>query len=113
MNIQELRKKIDNLKTFNINPLELILEIHKKIALAFANLAFVIIALPLAIKTKRSSKFAGFAMGLVIIILYYVLLALGSALAAKNLLSPMLGSWIANITLIAAGLFLIFRTIEK
>lgn len=113
MTIQELWKKIDNLKTFNVEPLELIMEIHKKISLAFANLAFVIIALPLAIKTKRSSKLAGFAIGLVIIILYYVLLASGCALAAKKILSPMLGSWIANIALIAAGSFLIFRTIEK
>jgi lipopolysaccharide export LptBFGC system permease protein LptF len=112
MTIAEAKKKIKELKKFNIDPVTLITEIHKKIALSFANLAFVLIALPLAIKTKKSSKSAGFGLSLAIIVFYYVLLAAGSALAIKEIVSPALGAWFANILVMTAGIILIYRTLE-
>jgi lipopolysaccharide export system permease protein len=116
MNIDELKAKMANLKKFKVNPdeyIELVIEVHKKISLAFANLAFVIIGLPLAIKTKKGSKLAGFAIGLIIIILYYVLLAAGSALAARGVFLPVIGTWLPNIILITVGIVLIVKTVER
>ncbi len=113
MNIKELKIKIANLKKFNVNPTELVIEVHKKVSLAFANLAFVIIALPLAIKTKKGSKLAGFAIGLIIIIFYYILLAAGSAMAGRGFLPPVIGTWLPNIVLIITGLILVVKTVER
>lgn len=113
MTMGELKKEVKNLQRFNINPVELVSEIHKKISLSFANLAFVIIGLPLAIKTKKSSKSAGFGLSLAIIIAYYVLLALGNALAVKGMLAPAFGAWFPNIITIGVGSFLIYQTIER
>ena len=112
MTIGEVKKEIKNLQRFNIDPINLITEIHKRISLSFANLAFLLIGLPLAIKTKKSSKSAGFGLSLVIIITYYVLLAGGSALAVKHIVSPALGAWLPNIITISLGAYLTYKIVE-
>jgi lipopolysaccharide export system permease protein len=113
MTIAEAKQEIESLRRFNIEPINLIIEIHKKIALSFANLAFVVIGLPLAIKTKKNSRSGGFALSLVVIVFYYVLLAAGTALASRGVMSAALGVWLANIVLITIGILLIYRAIER
>lgn len=116
MTIKELEAEIANFQKFNLalsDYIKYVVEIHKKISLSFANLAFVIIGLPLAIQTKKSSKSAGFGISLGIIIVYYVLLALGNALAMKETIPAAVGAWMPNIITIAIGLVLIYKTVER
>jgi len=112
MTIAEANEEIKNLQRFNIDPINLITEIHKRISLSFANLAFLLIGLPLAIKTKKSSKSAGFGLSLAIIIAYYVLLAAGSALSVKHIINPALGAWLPNIITISLGAYLTYKIVE-
>lgn len=110
MTIEELRLEIRKLRASHINPLPLISEIHKKIALSFSSFAFIFIGLPLAIRTRRTEKSIGFGLSLMVIVIYYLLQALGEALSLKEIIHPVLGSWLANILLISVGGVFLYRT---
>lgn len=113
MSIKELRLEIKKLKASRIDPLPLISEIHKKIALSFSPLAFILIGLPLAISTRRTEKSIGFGLSLIVIVIYYLLQVLGAALSLKELIHPVLGSWLANILLTGSGAVLLYRAGKK
>lgn len=87
-------------------------EIHKKIAIPFACIAFGIVALPLGITNRRGGRSSGVSVSIGIILLYYILLSNGEDLARAGTLPPWLGVWFANLVLIAGG-FLLLRRANK
>ena len=112
MSFDELRAEIERRK-INEDPTPVATELHKKIALSFSTLAFVLVALPLAIKTKRGEKSVGFGISLAIIIIYGIILAGGEALALKHIMPPLFSMWLPNLTLFIAGGILIILTAER
>ncbi|MFH1645459.1 MAG: LptF/LptG family permease [Candidatus Omnitrophota bacterium] len=113
MTIKELKDEISKFKSQKIDPTPLIIEIHRKIAMAFSSFIFVLVALPLAINTRRREKSVGFGMSIILLTIYYLLLIGGQALALKGLLTPITGIWLANILYFAAGTVMIFVITEK
>jgi LPS export ABC transporter permease LptF/LPS export ABC transporter permease LptG len=85
------------------------IEIHKKFALPFVCLIFVLLGLPLGIRTGRAGRIGGFSLSMLVIFLYYALLTAGEKLAMDGKLGPWLGMWGPDIVLAAAGLFLFLR----
>lgn len=110
MTIDELKEEIKKFTKESIDPSPLLTEIHKKISLSFSSLAFILIGLPLAIRTKRHEKSIGFGMSLIIIIIYYLLLASGEAVSLRQLCPPVVAMWFPNILLVLIGSFLFHRT---
>ena len=84
-------------------------EIHKKFALPFVCLIFVLLAIPLGISTKKGGRTSGFTISLAIILVYYILITAGEKNAMEGHLSPFLGMWGPNILFLAAGLYLFAR----
>lgn len=78
-------------------------EIHKKIAIPFACLAFAIVGIPLAETSRRGGKGSGFAVSLAVIVLYYVLLSSGETWAQQGRLPPGLAIWLPNAVLLLIG----------
>ncbi|MFA5069377.1 MAG: LptF/LptG family permease [Candidatus Omnitrophota bacterium] len=120
MTIKELKEDIAALKSSgkspeyiktNIN--ERLTEIHRKISMAFSSFVFVLVALPLAINTKRREKSVGFAISLIVLVLYYFMLFGGMALALRNIIPPIAGVWAANIVYLIIGLVLTSCIIER
>jgi len=87
-------------------------EIHKKFALPVAALVFGLVGLPLGLATRRGGRAAGFAVSVVIVLGYYVLLAVGEARAIDGRLSPGVAMWLPNALLAAVGL-LALRRVRK
>lgn len=85
-------------------------EVHKKYSIPFACLVFILLGAPVAIKTGRSGTGWGIAFSIVLFTLYYVFLVGGEELADRQLLSPWLSMWAANILLIAFGSWMLVRT---
>jgi lipopolysaccharide export system permease protein len=85
-------------------------EIHKKFALPFVCLIFVLVAIPLGISTKKGGRTSGFTISLAVILVYYILITAGEKNAMEGHLSPFLGMWGPNILFLAAGLYLFART---
>ena len=110
MTIQELRDEIKELKGKMVCPL--LVEINRKISLAFACLTFVLIGAPLGVVVKRGGKSMGFGLSFCLILIYYIMMMLGESLGEKGRLPPTLTMWVPTVLLSGAGLFLIFRRVE-
>lgn len=113
MTIRELKKEIRKLEIMSIDANPLLTEIHKKIVLSFASLAFVLIGFPLGIITRRGERSITFGLSLGVIIVYYLLLAGGEALSLRGLCSPAIGVWFGTLLLIGAGAILTYRMVER
>jgi lipopolysaccharide export LptBFGC system permease protein LptF len=83
-------------------------QIHKKIAVAFACLAFAVIAFPLGCSVNKGGRLTGFTWSLGLIFFYYMMLTLGDSQAADGSLPPWLSQWLANFSLMGIGLLLFY-----
>ena len=86
-----------------------LVEMHKKVSIPFACLAFGIVALPLGITNRRGGKSSGFTLSIGVILLYYLLLSNGEEMARSGSLPAWLAMWLPNLILVALGLFLLRR----
>ncbi len=86
-----------------------LVEIYKKYSIPFACVIFVLIGAPLGIVTRKGGFGVAAGMSLGFFLLYWACLIGGEKLADRELLSPFLSMWVANILLGSAGLFLVFR----
>lgn len=88
-------------------------EIHKKIAIAFACPIFILLGAPLGVKARRGGVGIGFGVSLAFFVVYYLFLVGGEELADRGLVSPFLAMWGANLLFGAVGLFLTFQTTRE
>lgn len=86
-----------------------LVEIYKKYSIPFACVVFVLIGAPLGIITRRGGFGVAAGMSLGFFLLYWACLIGGEKLADRELLSPFLSMWLANIILGLTGLYLVFR----
>jgi LPS export ABC transporter permease LptG/LPS export ABC transporter permease LptF len=100
------------LKYSKVGPTERInylVELNQRIALPFSFFPFALIGLTLGVSAKKGGRTSGFALSLVVVILFYILFINGIRLALIGEINPWLGPWGANIILSASGLFLLFK----
>ncbi len=84
-------------------------ELHKKFAISIACTIFVLVGAPIALRFPRGGVGLVIGVSLVIFGIYYIGLIAGEALADKNLATPFLAMWAANILLTVVGVFLLSR----
>jgi lipopolysaccharide export system permease protein len=86
-----------------------LVEYHKKFAIPFACLIFILVGAPIGVRAKRGGY--GFAMGLstLAFVFYYMALTGGEDLADRRFLPPWLAMWMANIVFLAFGIWLFSR----
>ena len=97
--MDEARDAIDGLRV----------EIHKKFALSFACLVFVLFGPPIALRFPRGGVGVTLGVSLIVFGLYYICLMAGEALADKGRLSPPIAMWMANLIFGTIGLVLMSR----
>jgi LPS export ABC transporter permease LptG/LPS export ABC transporter permease LptF len=88
---------------------EELIEFHRRLALPCSVFAFALLALPLGVSTRKTGRTAGFVIGLVLVILFYVLFWNGLRLASVGWVAPWLGAWGADALLMGIGLFLVSK----
>lgn len=91
----------------------LIAQKHGRIVIAFAPLVLVLIGVPLGLQSQRSGKGAGFALSLVVFLVYYVLLSIAGTIAEKGIVQPHVILWLPNLCFLTIGLFLLHRTANE
>lgn len=107
MPLAELRKKIEQLKTVGINPVEMIGEFHKRISFSFSTLAFILLGFGVSLVIKHREKSINFGIAFIGGAVYYLLFILVQALIEQRLLFPFIGMWLPNIIIgLAGGLLL-------
>jgi len=111
--IVQLRREIIDLRRDNIDTLPLYIEIHNKLALAFSNFIFVLVGIPIAMKTHRREKSINFALTMMIFLLYWGVMLAGVACVVRKLMPPWAGIWMANAILFVVGVFLFLKMARK
>ncbi|MDQ1277744.1 MAG: lipopolysaccharide export system permease protein [Thermodesulfobacteriota bacterium] len=113
MTTVEIIKRMQDKTIKDTDLRELAIEIHKKLSIPVSTVVFCRLGIPLGIRKHRTAKFWGFSIGLVVVLIYYLILLGGEALAETGQLTPFIGTWTPNILLGIAGIYLFFRTAEE
>ncbi|HEX4439182.1 MAG TPA: LPS export ABC transporter permease LptG [Thermoanaerobaculia bacterium] len=80
-----------------------LVEVHKKLAIPFACVAFAWVGIPLARRLRRGGRGGSFAASLLILVGYYILLTSGETWAQDGRLSPGVAMWLPNAALLLLG----------
>lgn len=73
-----------------------LMEYYKDLAFPTASLVFCILGVPVGIVSKRSGRIGGFAVGVLVVIVYYVLNIGCEFLVTTAVISPFAGAWLPN-----------------
>jgi lipopolysaccharide export system permease protein len=84
-------------------------EIHKKLAIAFACIVFTLIGPPLSLRFPRGGVGLVIAASTVIFSVYWVGLIAGESLADRRVADPIVTMWISNVVFLGAGIVLAAR----
>ncbi|MCB5260799.1 MAG: LptF/LptG family permease [Candidatus Cloacimonetes bacterium] len=106
---QVAQNRIDELEA---NIQSMLVEYHKKFALSFAIIIFVMIGVPLGLMTRTSGIGMAFSVSSIIFLVYYVALNMGEQLADKGQFNPFLSMWFSNIIFFILACFLIAGSIR-
>lgn len=109
MNSRDLTKKIQAEKGagFDIRRDEMTL--HQKYAMPLACLVGVLIALPLSIRFGKRGRGVAAMLAVVLVFVYYLIMAATDALGKNGALPPPLAAWISNFVIGSVGLALLLR----
>lgn len=86
---------------------------HQKLALPFTSLVFGAFSVPLGVRPQRSSRSIGIGLSLLFILIYYILMTIGSVLGEAGSISPWLAAWLPNLLFGAMGLILLLDATRK
>lgn len=112
MKKSELLQEIKRLRQDNIPTYSLEIEYHQRRSLAFAAFVFCLIGMPLGIRVRHRGKSIGFALSLLLFMLYWFLLVEGIRLGERGIAPPLLGVWIPNLAIGITGAWMIHRTLK-
>jgi lipopolysaccharide export system permease protein len=109
MTFFELLSAIYDLRQKGIAPTSLWLEAHKRVAGSFACFAFLLIGIPLGIKTHRRETSIGVAVSLALVFTYYFFVILAETFKNKPQYYPEVILWAPNLIFELLGLILLWR----
>jgi lipopolysaccharide export system permease protein len=118
MGLIELTESIDRLpQRFSnlghaeqaIQRMSYVVELHERFVLALACFAFVLLGIPLGIKTHRKESSAGVGISLFLVFNFYLFLIIAQSLEIHPALRPHLIAWLPIVISLTLGFYLIRR----
>ncbi|KAA3619734.1 MAG: YjgP/YjgQ family permease [Calditrichaeota bacterium] len=103
-----LRVNTNGIKSNDRRNNKLMVEVHKKYAIPFACIIFILVGMALGTMSRSGGIGKSLGISLFFFILHWALIIAGEDLADRGLLSPFLSMWLANIIVGAASLLLLF-----
>ncbi len=76
---------------------EALVEFHRRLALPAACLVFALAGVPMGARPRRGGRAIGSLLTLLLICGYYLLFVLGTGMARRGAVSPLVGLWAANL----------------
>lgn len=114
MNISQSLDYLDLLeKTGNQRRIrELRVRIQQKFALPFICVAFGLVGASLGTQLRKTGRATSFAISVLLIFAYYLLMVICSSMAQLGILTPFVGAWLPNTFGLVAGLILLVRAAQ-
>jgi lipopolysaccharide export system permease protein len=113
MTVNEL---LEVLKKPGINKVaqrEYAIEVHKKFSIPLSCVIFVLLAVPLGIRSHRTVKSRGLTIGIIIATSYYLVRIGGESLVETGRLSPEIGVWTPNFIFALLGIYLFYMAYRE
>jgi lipopolysaccharide export system permease protein len=107
MTLGEIWQQVQILRVSGESYLRALVEWHKRVALPVSCLVLVFVGAPVGGLNRRTGRLGGFAISAGSLLLYYILVTVGSSLAETGAISPLLGVWGPNVLVVAAAVYLI------
>lgn len=86
-----------------------LMEYYKDLAFPAASLVFCLLGVPVGIVSKRSGRIGGFAVGVVIIVVFYLLNIAFDFLVTTMVISPFIGAWGPTLLFVLTTILLFVR----
>lgn len=90
-----------------------LVEIYKKYSIPVACLVFVLVGAPLGVMARRGGFGVAAGLSLGFFLVYWACLIGGEKLADREIVTPFIGMWIANIAIGALGIYLTVRVARE
>ncbi|MBM3856937.1 MAG: YjgP/YjgQ family permease [Verrucomicrobia bacterium] len=113
LNSYRLSELLSELKKETPQHLQLLVELNKRFSIAFAAIAFALIAVPLGITAHRKETSAGFALSIVVAFGYFFFIIIADTFRANPNAHPVFLIWLPNILFTALGIVLFRRLLKK
>jgi LPS export ABC transporter permease LptF/LPS export ABC transporter permease LptG len=84
-------------------------ELNYRLALPMASLVFSLVGIPLGMFSRKGGKAVGVMVTILLVFLYYIVMAFGTNLAKEGRIAPIVGLWAANLVFAIAGVLMIAR----
>ena len=109
MTLKELFGRIRIEKKYNRDTCDLEVELNQRIAFALAPIAFMLLGLPLAIRTSRRETSVGLFLSVVLAGAFFLSIILCESLTAYPKLYPQYLLWIPNLAYQLGGAYMIYK----
>lgn len=108
MSREQLKKDIKIFQDSGISVNSLLVDYHLKLSKVFASVIFILVGVPLSIKSSKGKTF-GLIVSIIIIFIYYVSISFCRSLGRNEILSPLLAAWLPNVVFGVIGIYLVLK----
>ena len=108
-----LIKQLEDSGWRDTNNLRRLMEYYKDLGFPVATLILGVLGLPVGIVSKRSGRIGGFAVGVLIMVGFYLLNVVGEFLVTTLILHPFAGAWFPNVVLLIITCVLFYRASQR
>jgi len=109
MNSSQLRQELKSLRASGQDTRDDDMKLQQKYAMPLACLVGILIALPLAVRFGKSGRGVAAMLAVVVLFVYYLVMAATSALGKNGALPAVVAAWIPNVLIGSAGLGLLMK----
>lgn len=113
LSTRKLRQRIRDETTEASRRLEYLVEVAVRSAAALSPFVFFWVAAPLGISFTKNSRGYGFAASLVVLLVFYGLLAAGIGAGRRDRKLSSVAPWAANVVVLGVGLALCRRAVKR
>jgi LPS export ABC transporter permease LptG len=107
MSGRDLKLQIAELEKSGYDTTQLRVALHGKLAQSFTPLVMVLLGLPFAFKVGRRGSLYGIGVALLLVLVYWAVLAIFNALGLETLLEPWIAAWAPNVFFALFGSYLL------
>ncbi len=113
MTMRDLLARIHIDRELGRSTIDLEVEMNQRIAFALSPIAFMLLGLPLAIRTSRRETSVGIFLSVVLAGFFFLSIILCESLTSHPALMPQYLLWLPNLIYQVAGAVMIYRIVKR